>query len=355
MKLLLIGPKPPPIGGASISFNLLCEEVLKNKSIRLTTVDTSLMNPLKSIKEMFKFLIGTITLIGKIYSCDVVSFHASTRRFYVFGPYLQFWCKFFRKPLQGRVFGSSLKELYEDSGTLTRYLIRNSLKMDQTLLQTKGLVTYFEEQLQEKVNIKWFPTSRPKPAKSTQSQSTDDVLRIIYAGHVREDKGIFELISSIKALNTKGYQVQVDIYGALYTNIDRNFTDSLDNVTYKGEVENDLLRKKIGNYDIMVFPSYYEGEGYPGAIIESLLAGIPVISTNWKFIPEIIEDGINGFLVPIKDSQALAGAIEKLILSPSVLTQLKENALVSASNFDSCVWNGEKFESWIYQLSEENE
>ena len=71
----------------------------------------------------------------------------------------------------------------------------------------------------------------------------------------------------------------------------------------------------MSEYNILILPTYWIGEGYPGIIIEAQSIGMPVISTLWGAIPELIEDHVNGILVPIKDEQALLNAILRITQS----------------------------------------
>ena len=67
--------------------------------------------------------------------------------------------------------------------------------------------------------------------------------------------------------------------------------------------------------DIFCFPTFYENEGMPLVILEAMMMELPIISTKWRGIPNVIDDNENGLLVPIKDSQKLSEAIERLIKS----------------------------------------
>lgn len=63
--------------------------------------------------------------------------------------------------------------------------------------------------------------------------------------------------------------------------------------------------------DVVVLPSYYR-EGVPNVLLEAMAMGKPVVTTDWVGCREVVADGHNGFLVPIRDSAALAAAIAKL-------------------------------------------
>jgi glycosyltransferase involved in cell wall biosynthesis len=352
MKLLLIGPLPPPIGGASVSFKLLHTEIKKRNKFQIDLVDTSELSPFKSFFGSLRFISNLFSVVGKIYKSDVVSFHASTKRYFVYGAYLKFWCSVLNKPLQTRLFGSSIKETYQNSNIINRILIRYVLQSDQALIQTKGLLLFFKNEISSKYNIKWFPTSRPLNSK-IQEKNNSHTIKFIYVGHIRNEKGIDTLLDAIEILNEKNLNFSLDLYGSIYDNRFKERFNKIENVNFKGEVRHDKLLKALTQYDVMVFPTHYEGEGYPGTIIESLISGVPVITTQWKYIPELIRNNHNGILVPIRDSQKLADAMNKVITDTDYLEKLKNNVQKSSHEFDSTRWNGEIYENWILELGKQ--
>jgi glycosyltransferase involved in cell wall biosynthesis len=62
----------------------------------------------------------------------------------------------------------------------------------------------------------------------------------------------------------------------------------------------------------MAFPSYYR-EGVPKSLIDACAVGRPIVTTNSVGCKDVVDDGVNGFLVPIKDSKALAEKLRILI------------------------------------------
>ena len=79
-------------------------------------------------------------------------------------------------------------------------------------------------------------------------------------------------------------------------------------VTFLGQC--DEVPKLLAQADVFVFPSLYEG--LPGAIIEAMLAGCPIVASNIPQVAELIKDGETGLLVPPEDPRALAAAVERL-------------------------------------------
>ena len=90
-------------------------------------------------------------------------------------------------------------------------------------------------------------------------------------------------------------------------------------------------------YDVLILPTYHEGEGYPGIILEAFSLGLPVISTNWNSIPEIVKHNENGLLVPIKDVDSLIKAI--LYFNQNNYQNFRTNAINSFDQFDSQLVN----------------
>ncbi len=80
-----------------------------------------------------------------------------------------------------------------------------------------------------------------------------------------------------------------------------------------GHVDN--MEELLAGADIVVLPTTY-GEGVPRILLEAAASGLPIVATDWPGCKEIVVDGVNGLLVPPKDSRALVGAIERLISDP---------------------------------------
>jgi colanic acid/amylovoran biosynthesis glycosyltransferase len=87
-------------------------------------------------------------------------------------------------------------------------------------------------------------------------------------------------------------------------------------VVFEGARSHDATRKLLASADIFVLPSF--AEGLPVALMEAMAMEIPCISTYVGGIPELIRHGEDGLLVPASSADALAEAMERLILSPEL-------------------------------------
>jgi N,N'-diacetylbacillosaminyl-diphospho-undecaprenol alpha-1,3-N-acetylgalactosaminyltransferase len=72
------------------------------------------------------------------------------------------------------------------------------------------------------------------------------------------------------------------------------------------------VRELLALSDIVVLPSYYP-EGIPRSLLEAMSMGTPIVTTDAPGCREVVDDGVNGYLVPVRDGQALVEAIDDLL------------------------------------------
>jgi len=108
----------------------------------------------------------------------------------------------------------------------------------------------------------------------------------------------------------------------------------------------------LGLMDVFVFPSHYEG--LPGALIEAMIAGLPIVATPVDGNAELIEDGVTGRFVPPHDDEAIADRLTELLDD----TDLQENLGTAASEYARGEFAIEsmvaEFESLYQELRENN-
>jgi colanic acid/amylovoran biosynthesis glycosyltransferase len=101
-------------------------------------------------------------------------------------------------------------------------------------------------------------------------------------------------------------------------------------VKFLGAISHEKVRQLYGQFHIFVLPSITaddgDQEGIPVVLMEAMATGVPVVSTFHSGIPELIEDGISGFLVPERDVDALAGKLKFLIQNTDIWGQVSHRA-----------------------------
>lgn len=167
-------------------------------------------------------------------------------------------------------------------------------------------------------------------------EPTDGPVKVIFTARMVEDKGTLILIDAAKKLEAeyKG-KVQFLLCGGLDTN-PNGITKEMLESRCDGEYIQWLGHRKdvvelLKQSHIMAFPSWYR-EGLPKSVIEAEAIGRPVVTTDSVGCRDTVVDGKNGYMIPIKDSDALAMALKKLIDNPELRQTMGKNARKFAVN-----------------------
>ena len=168
---------------------------------------------------------------------------------------------------------------------------------------------------------------------------TDGLIKVIFTARMVEDKGTMVLIDAANRLESE-YRGKVEflLCGGLDTNpngITKEVLESRcdgDYIQWLGHRKDVLELLKQSH--IMAFPSWYR-EGLPKSIIEAEAIGRPVITTDSVGCRDTVVDGKNGFIIPVRDAEALAAALKKLIDNPEMRQEMGRCAREFAvSKFD---------------------
>lgn len=275
--------------------------------MKQTGVDFTLINTKKYVgllQGVINPFLVLLQVLLKVWKADVLFLNSSRGGTKHLGPLLYFLARLLNKKFVFRPFGGDIKEYTAAYSNWRKGLFKRTiLKADLFFLQTKALMDFYTGQAR---NTCQLPTSREQPPKHLISKNKAFSKRFIYLGFVNEAKGIDQLLAAAQQL---GEETTVHIYGPLKSaKYESLFKD--DQQHYQGVLKKEEVLEKLASYDILVLPTFYEGEGYPGAIIEAYSLGLPVITTHWKAIPEIVEDGKTGILVPPKSTPDLVEAME---------------------------------------------
>jgi glycosyltransferase involved in cell wall biosynthesis len=172
----------------------------------------------------------------------------------------------------------------------------------------------------DKKKILLFPGSGEDLSKYTKFTEPKNVTTICFASRLLRNKGVFDYISAAKIIKKKGIKVKFLLAGSLDLGNPTSLT--------KKELE-DIVKEKVvevlGNQkdipklyaktNIVCLPSFY-GEGLPKTLIEAASAGRAIVTTDHPGCRDAIISNKTGLLVPVKNPQKLADALEWLIEHP---------------------------------------
>lgn len=208
------------------------------------------------------------------------------------------------------------------------------------IVETKDM----EKDLKEMgfVSVISLPNFKDIPQPLPERHRNKGHMRFIFLSRIIPEKGCGEILEAIKILNEKGLRDNfcVHFYGKIDSRYQARFETEikrLPNAFYLGFL--DLQESKnydtLAGYDLMLFPTFWPGEGFPGVIIDAFIAGLPVIATKWAHNEEIIKDGITGTLIPVHDTAALTDCMHMAILNPEKIKTMSRLCQQEAVKYDT--------------------
>lgn len=339
--ILLIGPLPPPIGGDTISTrNLLNSRYWKDAGIELDHIDASGENRLRlseerrSPQEVLRAMRIFTMMIWKIPRAKIVLLWANSSFICTFGLVVILLSHFMRRPVLVKPFGSFLPEMIDRSGRVRKRITVSILRRAQYILpQTASLAAELAERTGlDEDRIVRFPNFLPNT--DFRSRRADRPLsgKCLFVGQIKREKGVFQIIQALRGSET----FSCDFYGQLVERDTGSFLNEMssnENLKYHGILEPEEVIEAISIHDILLFPTYHPGEGMPAVILQAFAAGVPVITTDWKSIPDIVRDRETGILIPAGSSDALLESVELLASDRQLYSGIADRASEYAKNF----------------------
>lgn len=320
--------KPQTYGGTTVLMQNFIE-FLDEEKINFKLIKLNRFNFKGSF--MLNFINFLIMMVFYTPFSSKVMFNAASNSAFFIAPLAFIYSKVFCKKFIFRMFGGNLVDLINSKNkSIIKLFFQTIIKSDLLFTETKNLVEYISN---FNPNSKWFPNVRKINSKSMNCHRLHEFnKRFVFISHIKKTKGVVEIIKVFENLD-KSYNV--DLYGPNKDDVLRNITLP-QNVNYKGSLEPNEVIDTLNNYDVLLLPTFHEGEGYPGIVIEAFSQGIPVISTVWKSIPEIV-DKHSGILTSPKSIKELKSAV--LHFNNDNYSQFSLNAKKQFENFNSEIVN----------------
>jgi len=170
------------------------------------------------------------------------------------------------------------------------------------------------------------PYGAPPVAEDVRPASKNGPLRVMFAGSLTQRKGVSYFL---KACELMRGAVEVTIVGRKPTDQCVPLEAALKKHRYIVSVPHHEMLSEMARQDVLVFPSLFEGFGL--VILEAMAQGVPVITTEATAGPEVITEGEDGFIVPIRDAFAIAAHLDRLSLDRELLRAMSVAAHAKAA------------------------
>lgn len=240
----------------------------------------------------------------------------------------------------------SFKVLYPViGGWLPEFLTSNKFVrhfmscVDRVYPETEDMAKELRELGVKNVETAYNFSLRDKIENEQKELTSEGIFKFCTFSRVTEKKGIGQAIEAVAQLNQDGKIAELNIFGPVESVYQDKFSslveENNDCVKYKGVLGGKDIIQVLGQYDLMLFPTYYPGEGMPGAVVEALTAGTPVIASDWHYNKEVVTNGYSGIIYNLEEEDGLITSIRKLISNRTELQNMRENCVEESKRFSA--------------------
>lgn len=275
-----------------------------------------------------------LNLISLVMSCKNIIILPAHNSLRIFAPLLAFVNSFYHRKLHYVVIGGWLPEFVATRKYLQRALMSfDSIYVETNVMKTKLVAMGFN-------NVIVMPNCKElnilKPEELVYAK--DEPYKLCTFSRVMKEKGIEDAVDAVIAVNEEMGRIvyTLDIYGQIdgnqvewFKKLEERFPKY---IKYKGLVDFDKTTQVLKDYFMLLFPTYYDGEGFAGTLIDAMAAGVPVIASDWRYNTEIVNEK-TGYVYPVHDNHALVDRLIGVGNNPDLLLSKKSGCLKEAEKY----------------------
>jgi glycosyltransferase involved in cell wall biosynthesis len=167
---------------------------------------------------------------------------------------------------------------------------------------------------------------------------------VLFSSRMLITKGVLEYVEAIRILKEKGIMARFALAGKADPGNPASIPDEQIEAWKRSNLVEwwgwqDNMPAALARTDIFCLPSYREG--VPNALLEATACGLPIVTTDTPGCRDVVTHGVNGLLVPVKNAQAIADALETLIKDPGLRHRMGNAGRKVAVNFSNIKINQE--------------
>lgn len=248
-------------------------------------------------------------LVVALYTSSDIILMPAIRGIQVIVPFVVSLNCIFNKKIHYVVIGGWLPQFLRNHRKIVKVLVNVDCIYVETMSMKKELEAIGLRNVLIMPNFKEIVCKKKNYLKKNESIC----FRFCTFSRVMKEKGIEDAIKVIIRIHETGIKCQLDIFGPV-ENKQKNWFEKLissapEYIKYKGIVDSTQSANIISNYYGLLFPTYYDGEGFAGTIIDAFSCGVPVICSDWKYNCDIVKDNYTGYVFPSKNNDSFYNAI----------------------------------------------
>ena len=327
IRILFILHFPPPVHGSSVVGLQIKESKVINAAYDCHYIN---MGTSATIDEIGKNAFGKITRYISILSQVIKNLFALRPNLCYLAITAQ-GIGFYKDAivvLLVKLFGVKLVYHFHNKGVINRQdkfidnlLYRYVFKNTGIILLSPCLFSDIQKYVSKNA-VQYCPNGIKPIEIGTWPKTTNDCPEILFLSHMLEAKGVYVLLDACAILKKRNLPFHCTFIGGKGDITENQFQEKVvanglkNSVSYIGSKHGHEKESYFSTADIFAFPTYKETFGLVN--LEAMQYELPVVSTYEGGIPDVVEDGVTGFLVPQKDSVALAERLELLIKDPEL-------------------------------------
>lgn len=333
-KVLFILHLPPPVHGSSmvgqyIRDSLNINQEFDTRYINLgtsKTIDEIGKNPLKKVGSYLKILGSTFHHL-LFFKPDLVYLAITAKGIGFYKDVvIAFLVKLFSVPLVLHFHNKGVSE--NQDRFFDDLLYKVVFKNTKVILLSKYLFYDIKKYVNEAA-VSYCPNGIPEiePQINTKIDSNNTV-QLLFLSNLIEAKGVIIVLEACKQLQIKQLSFHCTFVGGEGDISAQQFNQKVallgleEEVHYAGRKYGTEKNTEFSKAAIFILPTYYHNECFPLVLLEAMQFALPIVSTFEGGIPDIVEDGGTGFLVPQKNARALADKLEILINNAELRGQM---------------------------------
>ena len=330
MKLLVFAHTPPPHHGQSYMVRLLLDGLQNDSAFEVFHVNARLSSGIRDIGAMrpgkllrlLKYCVDAVLLrfrhdIGVFYYVPANPSRAALLRDWI----VMLCCRPF---FSTRVFhwhAAGLARWIETETPWIQRKISHLLLDEPTLSVVLSHYNRADAELLRSKRIEVAPNGIPDPCprfnqdvlparrarlEQRSSASKSAHFRVLYIGLCLREKGLFDAVEAVRLANKRGVaRFTISVAGTFWRRDEEEEFLELSkaagaeaHIKYLGFVTGEEKQRLFEESDCLVFPTYYNAESFGLVLVEAMAHGLPVITTNWRMIPEVLPQGYPGLVAP---------------------------------------------------------
>jgi len=288
------------------------------------------------IFKLSKF--NLLKMIGAILKCNILIYIPAQNNLRFGFPFIYFLTKLKGIKLHYIVVGGWLIEFLRNKPLHSKLLKKINGVYPQSNLLTDGLKKEYEFN-----NVRTLHNYRVHKYDA-QINPVLDIIRIVFMARIHPMKGVKSIFRLDKEIRRRDLRnIVIDLYGPVFPSYQEEFSSHVkasETVNYKGILQPGEIYQTLNKYDLMVLPTKYFTEGFPGSILDAYIAGIPVIVSRWKHAEDFVENGKTGIIYEFNNEQDFFDSVFRLIDNPKEIFKMKKGALSKSDEYSAeSAWN----------------